>query len=111
MPNGVICGGAADGSNQLGAIVTCHAMAKRPEGAGAPAPTCVAPSAMRAPSNRQAKARPGRAMVLRIFSSQETHPLRMRTFLIDRCASAAACVQLHAYAMTLHRTRCGWKTG
>ena len=37
MPNGVICGGAVDGSNQLGAIVTCHAMTARPDGAGSAA--------------------------------------------------------------------------
>src|SRR5262245_41454139 len=30
MPNGVICAGAVDGSNQLGAMVTCHAMATSP---------------------------------------------------------------------------------
>ena len=33
MPNGVICGGAVDGSNQLGEIVTCHAITARPDGA------------------------------------------------------------------------------
>src|SRR5215213_7287673 len=32
MPNGVICGGAVDGSNQLGAIVTCHAITTCPDG-------------------------------------------------------------------------------
>src|SRR6201993_3167919 len=35
MPNGVICGGAVDGSNQPGEIVTCQAMTTRPAGAGA----------------------------------------------------------------------------
>src|SRR5580765_5144480 len=30
MPNGVICGGALDGSSQVGEIVTCHAMTARP---------------------------------------------------------------------------------
>ncbi len=34
MPNGVICGGALDGSNQLGEIVTCHAMTALPFGSG-----------------------------------------------------------------------------
>ncbi|MFL5269597.1 MAG: hypothetical protein ACJ8AH_23910 [Stellaceae bacterium] len=34
MPNGVICGGAADGSNQAGEIVTCQAITTRPDGAG-----------------------------------------------------------------------------
>src|SRR5262245_31417242 len=34
MPNGVICGGAVDGSNQLGAMVTCQPMMTSP-GAGA----------------------------------------------------------------------------
>jgi hypothetical protein len=43
MPNGVICGGALDGSNQAGAIVTCHAITTRPEGAGAAADGTAAP--------------------------------------------------------------------
>src|SRR5438105_5777698 len=43
MPNGVICGGAVDGSNQVGAMVTCHAITTSPAGvcwamAGAAAP-------------------------------------------------------------------------
>ena len=33
MPNGVICGGALDGSNHAGAMVTCQAMTARPDGA------------------------------------------------------------------------------
>ncbi len=37
MPNGVIWAGAVDGSNQLGAIVTCQAMTARPAGAGSAA--------------------------------------------------------------------------
>src|SRR3989442_6220460 len=37
MPNGVICGGAVDGSNQVGEIVTCQAMTASPAGAGWPA--------------------------------------------------------------------------
>src|ERR1700730_4803229 len=44
MPNGVICGGAVVGSNQLGEIVTCHAMTTRPAGAGAAAIDGLAPS-------------------------------------------------------------------
>lgn len=31
MPNGVICGGAVEGSNQAGEIVTCQAMTIRPD--------------------------------------------------------------------------------
>src|ERR1700687_3787474 len=42
MPNGVICGGAADGANQAGEIVTCHAMTTRPDGATASAGDTVA---------------------------------------------------------------------
>src|SRR5262247_2687551 len=46
MPKGVICGGAVEGSNQLGAIVTCQAMVACPDGAGwatpAGAPTTTA---------------------------------------------------------------------
>ena len=33
MPKGVICGGAVDGSNQLGEMVTCQAITARPDGA------------------------------------------------------------------------------
>ena len=33
MPKGVICGGAVDGSNQVGAIVTCQATITSPAGA------------------------------------------------------------------------------
>src|ERR1700736_2382792 len=102
MPNGVICGGAVDGSNQLGAIVTCHAMAARPDGAGPPAPARAGPTATMAPSSSQGKARGSRAMVQRMFSSQE-RSFADRKFFIDRCASAAACVQVHDYEMRLHR--------
>src|SRR2546430_6459346 len=51
MPNGVICGGAVDGSNQLGAMVTCHAITARPDGAGAPAVAGLAPRATAATSS------------------------------------------------------------
>src|SRR5580704_4842617 len=57
MPNGVICGGAVDGSNQLGAIVTCHAMTARPDGVGAAAVARVAPSATAATRSRWVNAR------------------------------------------------------
>src|SRR5262245_7543752 len=46
MPNGVIWGGAVEGSNQLGATVTCQAMTARPAGAAAVAGTT--PEARRA---------------------------------------------------------------
>ena len=39
MPKGVICGGAVEGSNQLGEIVTCQAMTACPDGAGSAAMT------------------------------------------------------------------------
>src|SRR5579864_3646846 len=44
MPNGVICGGACDGSNQAGEIVTCHAMTIFPAGAASAASTAGARS-------------------------------------------------------------------
>src|SRR5215470_4199479 len=44
MPKGVICGGAVDGSNQLGEIVTCQAMTARPAGVGAAAIDGLAPN-------------------------------------------------------------------
>src|ERR1043165_7957581 len=52
MPNGVICGGAVDGSNQLGAIVTCQAITTCPDGSFAPAaPT--APVAVNSPATTE----------------------------------------------------------
>src|SRR5262245_22779184 len=39
MPNGVIWGGAADGSNQVGAMVTCQAITASPAGVWAAAGT------------------------------------------------------------------------
>src|SRR5215831_19179039 len=57
MPNGVICGGAVDGSNQLGAMVTCHAMTARPDGAGGPAVAGVAARATTATSSKQVSTR------------------------------------------------------
>src|ERR1043166_8081803 len=79
MPNGVICGGAVEGSNQLGASVTCHAMATRPDGAGPPAPAKLTPSPTSAASASQTKARDSR-MLRRMFSSQE-RSFADRTFL------------------------------
>src|SRR5262249_30671346 len=57
MPNGVICGGAVDGSNQLGAMVTCHAMTARPAGTAAAAAAGVAARATTATSNRRVNVR------------------------------------------------------
>src|SRR5690242_14856127 len=54
MPNGVICGGAVDGSNQLGEIVTCQAIATRPDGGAAAAVEVIAPRAQ-TPANRSRK--------------------------------------------------------
>src|SRR5260370_1531977 len=54
MPDGVICGGAVDGSNQLGEIVTCHAIVTRPDGGAAAAGETIAPRAATATnSSRQ----------------------------------------------------------
>jgi hypothetical protein len=61
MPKGVICGGAVDGSNQLGAIVTCQAMTARPDGVGAASLNAVAPKTSIAASSRL-KARRKRAL-------------------------------------------------
>src|SRR5215472_11962799 len=59
MPKGVICGGAVDGSNQLGAIVTCQAMTARPDGAGAASLNSVAPKTSIAASSRLKARRQG----------------------------------------------------
>src|SRR5262245_7729247 len=46
MPNGVIWGGAVEGSNQLGAMVTCQAMAASPAAGAASAGARSMPNAM-----------------------------------------------------------------
>src|SRR6516225_4114105 len=70
MPNGVICGGAVDGSNQLGGMVTCQAMTARPDGAGAPAVARPTPRATTAANSNQAKV-PRRRWMLRDAMSAE----------------------------------------
>src|SRR6266545_7903661 len=53
MPNGVICGGAVEGSNQLGEIVTCQAIVTLPDGAATAAVEAIVPRAMDATSRRR----------------------------------------------------------
>jgi hypothetical protein len=55
MPNGVICGGAVDGSNQAGEIVTCQAKTARPAGA-ASAESAAVSEAKNAPRREPTKA-------------------------------------------------------
>src|SRR6266436_7876226 len=57
MPNGVICGGEVDGSNQLGEIVTCHATTTRPDGTGPAAIDAVAPKISAATNSEPVNAR------------------------------------------------------
>src|SRR5215216_4309335 len=57
MPNGVICGGAVDGSNQLGEIVTCQAIVTLPAGGAARAAVeAIAPRAATATSRNRRRA-------------------------------------------------------
>src|SRR5215211_3550375 len=56
MPNGVICGGAVDGSNQLGEIVTCQAIVTLPDGAATAAIEAIAPTATTATSRNWRRA-------------------------------------------------------
>jgi hypothetical protein len=56
MPNGVICGGAVDGSNQLGEIVTCQAIVTLPDGAATAAVEAIAPRAATATSRNWRRA-------------------------------------------------------
>src|SRR2546423_4760484 len=60
MPNGVICAGALDGSNQAGAMVTCQAMTARPAGAGPSAADAAGPKAS-IPANSKAAIRQPRS--------------------------------------------------
>jgi hypothetical protein len=57
MPKGVICGGAVDGSNQLGEIVTNHAMTARPDGSAAVTVEGVALRPATATSSKRVKAK------------------------------------------------------
>ena len=52
MPNGVIWGGAVEGSNQLGESVTCQAMVTWPAGGAAAAVEALSASARLARSSR-----------------------------------------------------------
>src|SRR5215472_710472 len=52
MPNGVICGGAVEGSNQLGEMVTCHAMTAVPLRSGGPANAIPGTASELAPTTR-----------------------------------------------------------
>src|SRR5215831_12784365 len=56
MPNGVICGGAVDGSNQLGAMVMGQAITASPAGDGWPVTARAAPS-VSMPSTRSSTTR------------------------------------------------------
>src|SRR5438093_8777136 len=51
MPNGVICAGAVEGWNRLGAIVTCQAMTASPAGAGWPPTPWATPRVTTAPTS------------------------------------------------------------
>ena len=55
MPNGVICGGAVDGSNQLGEIVTCQAILTWPDGGAAATVEALTASATVAISSRETR--------------------------------------------------------
>src|SRR5437868_1681109 len=78
MPNGVICGGAVDGSNQLGEIVTCQAMTTRPAGAGAAVIDGPAPNSTMA-INSEPSARCGRPRHELIGASSQTSLHSTRT--------------------------------
>src|ERR1700758_3273053 len=70
MPNGVICGGAVDGSNHAGEIVTCQAMTTRPVGAG-PAAIDIVPKTRIARTSQPINARRERQLrsnIIRRFS-------------------------------------------
>src|SRR3954452_13395774 len=76
MPNGVICGGAVDGSNQLGAIVTCQAITTCPDGSFASAasdtPTTVSSPAIIEPKTARRECR----ALNKLISVSSLRPLR-----------------------------------
>src|SRR4029453_7378440 len=57
VPKGVIWGGAVDGSNQVGAIVTCQAMITSPAGDAWPFASWIAPDVRTRTVSNTAKAR------------------------------------------------------
>src|SRR5580765_1647140 len=63
MPKGVICGGAVDGSNQLGEIVTCHAITARPDGSAAAGRAAKAAQAINIAASGRRQRRPGNAII------------------------------------------------
>jgi hypothetical protein len=76
MPNGVICGGAADGSNQEGEMVTCQAITAWPAGSAGAAVGAIAQKARIAASSEPTHARRERdpwVQVMRLSS----HPLEV----------------------------------
>src|SRR5215475_14500665 len=80
MPNGVICGGAVDGSNQLGEIVTCQAMTARPAGVGAAAIDGLAPNRAMAVKRQPIARRDCRCTenIIRHYSQFSLHSTRQR---------------------------------
>src|SRR5436190_23653076 len=65
MPNGVIWGGAVDGSNHVGAMVTCQAMTASPAGADWPVASRAVTSATTAASPRTTTRRDRRRVIAR----------------------------------------------
>src|SRR6516164_4745207 len=57
MPKGVICGGAVDGSNQLGEMVTCQAITARSDGTASAGVEAAAQRVARAIGSQTASAR------------------------------------------------------
>src|SRR5215831_1444940 len=83
MPNGVICGGAVEGSNQLGETVTCQAMTTRPEGAaaaGLAAPRAKKTSRTRARSTAASVPRQGGSLsdIMRVIGVMGNPPRAMQ---------------------------------
>src|SRR6201987_4700689 len=77
MPKGVICGGAVEGSNQLGEIVTCQAMTTCPDGSG---PAAVTERAV--PHTKTAiKSEPVNAKRERSFSNRTTRSFLLLPFV------------------------------
>src|SRR5689334_14398922 len=64
MPKGVICGGAADGSNQLGEIVTCHAITAWPAGSAMAERAATAAQATASAASGRRQRRPINAIII-----------------------------------------------
>src|SRR5215470_3653535 len=121
MPNGVIWGGAVDGSNQLGAMVTCQAMVTWPEGCCEAAGTVATRTATAVRSERTIERRQGRiadwiTMFLPCVTAAYRWPREWRRRPLASSArplkpDTRVRIHLEVHALQIETNVEGWRTG